>query len=73
MERFPIVTVGVALAELLVRLFSCLWQDFTHLRAELRDDIKQLADRVGRLERSQAKLEGLLEGLWEAITGSVAS
>ena len=37
----------------------------------LRDDIKQLGDRVGRLEHSQAKLEGLLEGLREAITGRV--
>ena len=30
--------------------------------------MKQLAERVGRLEHSQAKLEGLLEGLREAIT-----
>ena len=39
----------------------------------LRADIKQLADRVGRLEYGQAKLEGLLEGLREAITGRAAS
>ena len=39
----------------------------------LRDDIKQLGDRVGRLEHSQAKLEGLLEGLREAITGRIAA
>ena len=31
--------------------------------------MKQLSDRVARLEHSQAKLEGLLEGLREAITG----
>ena len=36
---------------------------------QLRDDIKQLGDRVSRVEHSQAKLEGLLEGLREAITG----
>lgn len=72
-EIIAIVTVGVALAGLLVGLFSWLRQDLTHLRTELRDDIKQLADRVGRLEHSQAKLEGLLEGLREAITGRVAS
>ncbi len=34
----------------------------------LRDDIKQLGERVARVEHSQAKLEGLLEGLREAIT-----
>ena len=37
--------------------------------SQLRDDMKQLGDRVGRLEHSQAKLEGLLEGLREAISG----
>ena len=36
--------------------------------SQLRDDIKQLGDRVSRIEHSQAKLEGLLEGLREAIT-----
>ena len=39
------------------------------LETRLRDDIKQLGDRVGRVEHSQAKLEGLLEGLREAISG----
>ena len=48
-EIIAIVTVGVALASLLVGLFA--WHR--------RDYIKQLADRVGRLEHSQAKLEGL--------------
>ena len=37
----------------------------------LRDDIKQLGERVARVEHSQAKLEGLLEGLREAISGRV--
>ena len=37
--------------------------------SQLRDDIKQLAERVARMEHSQAKLEGLLEGLREAISG----
>ena len=55
----------LGLAALLIGLFAWLRQDMSHLR----DDIKQLADRVGRIEHSQAKLEGLLEGLREAITG----
>ena len=30
--------------------------------SQLRGDVKQLGDRVARLEHGQAKLEGLLEG-----------
>ena len=50
---------------------SRLDERIDRLEARLRDDIKQLGDRVGRMEHSQAKLEGLLEGLREAITGRV--
>ena len=39
--------------------------------SRLRDDIEQ--ERVARVEYSQAKLEGLLEGLREAITGRAAA
>ena len=46
-----------------------LRQDIQQDIARLREDMKQLSDRVARLEHSQAKLEGLLEGLREAITG----
>ena len=48
-----------------------LREDMGKLESRLRDDIKQLGDRVGRVEHSQAKLEGLLEGLREAITGRI--
>ena len=50
---------------------SRLREDMVKLESRLRDDIKQLGDRVARVEHSQAKLEGLLEGLREAITGRV--
>ena len=46
--------------------------DMTTVEGRLRADIKQLDDRVGRLEYGQAKLEGLLEGLREAIAGRAA-
>ncbi len=65
-EMIAIVAVGVALAGVIL----------TSLRgteARLRDDIKQLSERVARLEHSQAKLEGLLEGLREAISGRAAA
>ena len=35
--------------------------------------MKQLADRMAWVEHSQAKLEGLLEGLRESITGRAAA
>ena len=54
-------------------LESRLDERIDRLEARLRDDIKQLGDRVARMEHSQAKLEGLLEGLREAISGRVSS
>ena len=55
------------------QLESRLDERIDRLEARLRDDIKQLGDRVGRMEHSQAKLEGLLEGLREAISGRIAA
>ena len=57
----------------MARMESQLREDMGKLESRLRDDIKQLGDRVGRLEHSQAKLEGLLEGLREAISGRAAA
>ena len=50
-----------------------LREDMSQLRAEMKGDLKQLGDRVARLEHGQAKLEGLLEGLREAISGRAGS
>ena len=50
------------------RLESRFDSRMDRLEARLREDFKRLDDRVGRLEHGQAKLEGLLEGLREAIT-----
>ena len=55
------------------KLESRLDERIDRLEARLRDDIKQLGDRVARMEHSQAKLEGLLEGLREAISGRAAA
>ena len=40
---------------------------------QVRDDLKRLDGRVARLEHGQAKLEGLLEGLREAIARQPAA
>ena len=42
--------------------------DMKQSESHLRVDLKQPAERVARLEHGQAKLEGLLEGLREAVT-----
>ncbi len=72
-EIIAIVSVGIGLGLQSSGLFAWLRTDMVKVEERLRADIKQLADRVGRLEYGQAKLEGLLEGLREAITGRAAS
>ena len=39
------------------------------LRSELRTELNQVHTEIGQLRERMAKLEGLLEGLREAITG----
>ena len=76
-EILAILAVGVALAGVILTsirgLRQDMRQDMTRLEARLGDDMKQLGERVARLEHGQAKLEGLLEGLREAITGRAAA
>ena len=76
-EIIAILAVGVALAGLMLTSSRGLRQDMRNdlaqLEARLREDMKQLSERVARVEHSQAKLEGLLEGLREAITGRAAA
>ncbi len=61
-EIIAILSVGIGLGLLPTGLFA--W---------LRADNKHLAERIGRLEYGQAKLEGLLEGLRKTITRRTAS
>ena len=79
-----VIMVGLALAALMIGFFAWLRTDISGLRQEmrqeiggLRGEIKELrAEMDGRLkavEHGQAKLEGLLEGLREAIRGRDAA
>ena len=58
-EIIAVLGVGIALAGLMLTSSRGLRQD-------MRNDL-------ARVEHSQAKLEGLLEGLREAITGRAAA
>ena len=69
--RQDIARLESRLDERIGGLESRLDERINGLEVRLRDDLKQLGDRVARVEHSQAKLEGLLEGLREAITGRV--
>ena len=79
----PAVIVGLMLylhrvtrqdmKDLEARLESKFDSRMDRMEARLRDDMKRLDGRVARLEHSQAKLEGLLEGLREAITRQPAA
>ena len=71
-EMIAVLSVGIGLGLLSTGLFAWLRTDMVKIEERLRTDNKQLADRIGRLEYGQAKLEGLLEGLRESITGRAA-
>ena len=53
---FTVVMVGAVLAGLTLSALG-----------EVREDLRALQGRVAALERGQAKLEGLMEGLREAM------
>ena len=83
-EIIAIASVGIALAGLILTSNRGLRHDITRLRTEFRqdlarteerqrDDIKSLSDRVGRLEHGYAKLEGLIDGLREAVAGRTST
>ena len=60
-----VLAVGATLGGLILTGNRGLRHALPQLETRLRGDMKQLSERV---EHSQAKLEGLLEGLREAIT-----
>ena len=74
-EMIAIVAVGVALAGVILTATRGLRQDMARLESRLDGSIKALESRFDGLERQfgelrerMAHLEGLLEGLREAIT-----
>ena len=76
----PMIAVGVALDGLILTSSRGLRQEMTQMDARLRqemghlrDDVTRLGERVARMEHGQARLEGLLEGLREAISGRTAA
>ena len=78
--RQEITQVEARLRQEMTQMEARLRQEMTQTEARLRqeighlrEDLTRLEERVARLEHGQAKLEGLLEGLREAITGRSAA
>ena len=77
-EMIAILGVGVALAGVILTATRGLRQDMQAqmggLRGEiagLRGEIAEIRGEIAQLRERMAHLEGLLEGLREAITGRV--
>ena len=61
--------VGVALAALMVRLIRGLARSLEKQIDLLRDDVRELRQEHAVLRDRVSRIEGLLEGLREAISG----
>ena len=76
-EMIAIVAVGVALAGVILTatrgLRLDIRQDMARLESRLEERISGLESQIGELRERMAHLEGLLEGLREAITGRTAA
>ena len=70
-EIIAILAVGVALAGLIVSSARGLRQDMKQLEVRLEARIGKLESQIMDLHGRMAHLEGLLEGLREAISGRV--
>ena len=70
-EMMAIFGVGLAIAGLIHTSSRGLRQDMARLESRLDGKISGLESQIGELRERMAHLEGLLEGLREAITGRV--
>ena len=68
-----IMAVGVALGGLILTSSRGLRQDMTRMESRLDGKISGLKSQISELRERMAYLEGLLEGLREAISAARAS
>ena len=67
-ELIAIIAVGVTVVSVVLRQGARLDKRIDDLKQEVSERFKSLEDRMTQIEKQQAKLEGLLEGLREALT-----
>ena len=71
-EAWTVIGTGIAILVAIGTSNRQLRGEMSSLRgemSEMRGEIKEIHTEVGRLRERMAKLEGLLEGLCEAVTG----
>ena len=64
-----IISASIALAGLILNGQKGLHREMQRQREETQAEFKSLREGIGELRERMAHLEGLLEGLREAITG----
>ena len=69
MEVIAIISASIALAGLILNGQNSLRREMQKQREETQGEFKSLREGIGELRERMAHLEGLLEGLREAITG----
>ena len=68
-ELIAILAVGVGLAGLLITLTQQTRSELRGDLQQLRSEVRALETRVAAVEQGQARIEGLIDGLREAISG----
>ena len=68
-ESWTVIGTGVVILAAIAISHRQLRVEFRSEINRLRDEIKEIHTEIGQLRERMAKLEGLLEGLREAITG----
>ena len=68
-ELIGILSVGVALAALLLTSIKGLCEEMRGEMRTLREDMRRMENRLDALEQRMARLEGVLDGLREALFG----
>ena len=67
-ELIAVITIGIGLAGLILRQGQRLERRIDRLEEQTNERLSKLEQRMATMEIQQAKLEGLLEGLREAVT-----
>ena len=72
-EIWTMIGSGLGLAELILAHYRFTRQNINRVEDKLESRIELIREELSTLREQMAKLEGLLEGLREAITGRRAS
>ena len=72
-EVITVIAVGVGISGLILNGQRNAREEMKEFKAEMKARFEKIEGRLGVLERQQAKLEGLLDGLREAISGRAMS